>query len=104
MSLFICAVKLDYEGMVTGFAIFAKALATCTYTIVFIYASELFPTEVRNSAMGTAMMAASFGSIISPYFGAPMASNLVIDFFAKFHVTDLLQKRFDCYQSQSLPD
>ncbi|KAL3678586.1 hypothetical protein R1sor_021542 [Riccia sorocarpa] len=40
--------------------------AAGAYNLVYIYTSELFPTVVRNSALGLASQAASIGSIIAP--------------------------------------
>ena len=63
-----------YDNVVTGLAIFAKSISTASYTIVFIWASELFPTEVRNSAMGSVMMLACVANIVAPYIGEPLVS------------------------------
>ncbi|MCO5577838.1 hypothetical protein L7F22_031673 [Adiantum nelumboides] len=50
--------------MVCGMmAIFGVASA---YNLVFIYTAELFPTEVRNAAMGLAAQASQLGSILAP--------------------------------------
>ncbi|KAL3678592.1 hypothetical protein R1sor_021548 [Riccia sorocarpa] len=40
--------------------------AAGAYNLVYIYTTELFPTVVRNSALGLATQAASIGSIIAP--------------------------------------
>lgn len=37
-----------------------------TYNLLFIYASELFPTVVRNAALGCATQAAQMGAILAP--------------------------------------
>lgn len=37
-----------------------------TYNLLFIYTAELFPTSVRNAAMGCATQAAQMGAIVAP--------------------------------------
>ena len=64
----------EYDDWVTGFAIAAKVIGNCNYSVVILYASEIFPTEVRNSAMGSSFMVASLAFVVAPYFGAPMVS------------------------------
>ncbi|XP_076929035.1 organic cation/carnitine transporter 4-like [Bidens hawaiensis] len=38
-----------------------------TYNLLFIYAMELFPTVVRNAALGCATQAAQMGAILAPF-------------------------------------
>ncbi|KAJ7948513.1 Organic cation/carnitine transporter like [Quillaja saponaria] len=38
-----------------------------TYNLLFIYTAELFPTVVRNAALGCATQAAQMGAILSPF-------------------------------------
>lgn len=38
-----------------------------TYNLLFIYAVELFPTVVRNAALGCATQAAQMGAILAPF-------------------------------------
>lgn len=38
-----------------------------TYNLLFIYAMELFPTVVRNAALGCATQAAQLGAIMAPF-------------------------------------
>jgi MFS transporter, OCT family, solute carrier family 22 (organic cation transporter), member 4/5 len=38
-----------------------------TYNLLFIYTIELFPTVVRNAALGCATQAAQMGAILSPF-------------------------------------
>ncbi|XP_047334806.1 organic cation/carnitine transporter 4-like [Impatiens glandulifera] len=38
-----------------------------TYNLLFIYTVELFPTVVRNAALGCATQAAQMGAILTPY-------------------------------------
>ncbi|GAB2215595.1 hypothetical protein Droror1_Dr00019984 [Drosera rotundifolia] len=38
-----------------------------TYNLLFIYTTELFPTVVRNAALGSATQAAQMGAILAPF-------------------------------------
>ncbi len=38
-----------------------------TYNLLFIYTTELFPTVVRNAALGCATQAAQMGAILAPF-------------------------------------
>jgi hypothetical protein len=44
-----------------------KFLASASYAIIYIYANELFPTNVRNTGMGICSMVARIGAIIGTY-------------------------------------
>lgn len=46
-----------------------KFCASASYAIIYLYSSELFPTSVRNSGMGTCSMMAKVGAIVvAPLF------------------------------------
>lgn len=50
---------------------------TSSFCVVYAVSSELFPTVIRNMAMGCCSMAARVGTIISPfiiYLGQYLAS------------------------------
>ncbi|CAF0825280.1 unnamed protein product [Adineta ricciae] len=44
-----------------------KFLASSSYAIIYIYANELFPTNVRNTGMGICSMVARIGAIIGTF-------------------------------------
>jgi MFS family permease len=44
-----------------------KFLISMTFAIAYLYTAELFPTKVRNMAVGTASTFARIGSISAPY-------------------------------------
>ncbi|CAF1208581.1 unnamed protein product [Adineta ricciae] len=44
-----------------------KFLASASYAIIYIYANELFPTNVRNTGMGICSMVARVGAIIGTF-------------------------------------
>uniref|UniRef100_A0A452HY95 Major facilitator superfamily (MFS) profile domain-containing protein n=1 Tax=Gopherus agassizii TaxID=38772 RepID=A0A452HY95_9SAUR len=41
---------------------------TSSFSIVYVYTAELYPTVVRNMGVGASSMASRLGSILSPYF------------------------------------
>lgn len=45
-----------------------KFAVTMAFSIVYAYTAELYPTVLRNTAVGACSMASRFGSIIAPYF------------------------------------
>ena len=40
-----------------------KFFASGSYTVIYIYANELFPTQVRNTGIGICSMVARLGAI-----------------------------------------
>lgn len=48
-------------------AMVGKLCISAAYQSIYLYLAELYPTELRTQGMGAATMAASVGSIISPY-------------------------------------
>ena len=48
-------------------ALVSKAGVTLAYSTVFVFGSELFPTEVRSLALGTGNVASRFGGFLAPF-------------------------------------
>ncbi|XP_037094065.1 organic cation transporter protein-like [Pollicipes pollicipes] len=98
------------EGMETltvGLALVGKFGAAATFAIVFVYGAELFPTDVRNSAIGMSSASGRIGSILAPFIASlgtesqvlPMSIFGVLSLIAGL-VTLLLPETY----GQNLPD
>lgn len=66
--LFIPFISLDLGGIAVALEMLGKFGATIAFTILYAYSAELYPTVLRNTAVGACSMAGRFGSIIAPYF------------------------------------
>lgn len=53
----------------------AKGFVTVGFSSIYVYTSELFPTEVRNVGVGSASMCARVGGMIAPYMGPSLVSS-----------------------------
>lgn len=42
-------------------------LVSLSYALVYVYSVEIFPTQVRNSALSAGSMMGRFGAISAPY-------------------------------------
>ena len=47
------------------------------FAIIWIYSSELFPTVIRNSGMGTSSVCAGLGGVLAPYIANMVRSESV---------------------------
>lgn len=48
-------------------ALLGRLGVTIVYAIITLYTVELFPTEIRNSAVGASSMCGHIGSMIAPF-------------------------------------
>ena len=51
----------------TLLAVFGKFFITMSYGIIYNWACEIYPTEVRNSCLGASAMAGCLGGFLAPY-------------------------------------
>ncbi|KAM9540833.1 solute carrier family 22 member 4-like isoform 2-T2 [Salvelinus alpinus] len=65
--LFINIVPTDLPGVAIFLEMVGKFAITTAFCVVYAVTSELFPTVVRNMAMGTCSMAARIVTILSPF-------------------------------------
>ncbi|XP_041461673.1 organic cation transporter protein-like [Lytechinus variegatus] len=64
----------------TAVALIGKSAISASYSIVYVYSAECFPTPVRSVGVGTCSMMARVGAIVSPlililgdyYYSAPL--------------------------------
>lgn len=61
----LISVDLPWVGVLLE--MLGKFGMTSAFCIVYAVTSELFPTVIRNSAMGCCSMAARIGTIVSPF-------------------------------------
>ena len=52
-----------------------KLFISITFAVVYVHASELIPTEVRNVGVGSASMCARISSMAAAYVGGPLVSH-----------------------------
>lgn len=45
-----------------------KFAVSVAFAIVYAYTAEVYPTVLRNTALGACSMASRIGSIVAPYF------------------------------------
>lgn len=57
---------------------FGRFGISAVYAVLTLHTSEMFPTEIRNSAIGTSGTFAHMGSIAAPYI-----VDLLVSFTAK---------------------
>eukprot|EP00063_Salmo_salar_P017479 XP_013992314.1 PREDICTED: solute carrier family 22 member 4-like [Salmo salar] len=65
--LFINIVPTDLPGLAIFLEMVGKFAITAAFCVVYSVTTELFPTVVRNMAMGTCSMAARIVTILSPF-------------------------------------
>lgn len=58
---------LDATQFIMIMALFGRFCVASAFIVVILHTAELFPTEIRNSAIGTSSMTAHIGSISAPY-------------------------------------
>lgn len=65
--LIILLVPQDQKTIVMAIAMIGRIGVSAVYVIIEIYTTELFPTEVRNSAIGVSSMFGHIGSTMAPF-------------------------------------
>ncbi|KAK8398536.1 hypothetical protein O3P69_004003 [Scylla paramamosain] len=71
----LCAVALllqplvpaDLQWLSTTLVMIGKMASASAFTLMFLYSSELYPTEVRTQGMGIGMMSSRVGAFIAPF-------------------------------------
>ncbi|KAH8293805.1 hypothetical protein KR054_004772 [Drosophila jambulina] len=65
--LLVLAVPAGSTTWIVAFAMLGRFGISATYSVVTLYTAELYPTEIRNSALGTCSTFAHVGSISAPF-------------------------------------
>lgn len=65
--LVILVLPKDEKTLVVSIAMVGRLGVSAAYAIVTLYTTELFPTEVRNSAVGVSSMFGHVGSMLAPF-------------------------------------
>ena len=71
----------DYHAATVTLSMLGKLFISITFAAVYVHASELLPTEVRNVGVGSASMCARISSMAAAYVGGPLVghgSHLII--------------------------
>ncbi|XP_028917034.1 solute carrier family 22 member 8-like isoform X2 [Ornithorhynchus anatinus] len=59
-------VPKDLQTLRTGLAVFGKGCLSASFSCVFLYTGELYPTVIRQTAMGICNIWSRVGSMLSP--------------------------------------
>lgn len=65
--LSILVIPKDWTTVLISTAMLGRLGISAAYAVVALYTTELFPTEVRNSAIGVSSMFGHFGSMLAPF-------------------------------------
>lgn len=74
--LAILATPTALTWVITVLSLMGKFFSTGFYGLIFLYTVELFPTPVRNLAVGTGAMLSRLGSVVAPF---------IIDLLRNYH-------------------
>merc|ERR1719233_2511773 len=62
-------VPAEYDTIRLSLALIGKMGISAGFAVVYVYTAELFPTKVRNSAVGLCSTMARFGGMVAPVIG-----------------------------------
>lgn len=65
--LAVLAVPKDSVSWLVFFAMFGRFGVSAAYAVTLLHTSEMFPTEIRNTALGACSTCAHVGAITAPY-------------------------------------
>uniref|UniRef100_A0A452UW99 Solute carrier family 22 member 4 n=1 Tax=Ursus maritimus TaxID=29073 RepID=A0A452UW99_URSMA len=85
--LLIQCVPADYNFLSIGLVMLGKFGITSAFSMLYVFTAELYPTLVRNMAVGVTSMASRVGSIIAPYFVYLGAYNRVLPYIVMGSLT-----------------
>ncbi|KAM9254308.1 solute carrier family 22 member 4 isoform 1-T1 [Dugong dugon] len=88
--LLIQVVPEDYYILSIGLVMLGKFGITSAFSMLYVFTAELYPTLVRNMAVGITSMASRVGSIIAPYFVYLGAYNRILPYIVMGSLTVLI--------------
>ena len=62
----------EYHVATVAFAMLGKGLISIAFCCIYVFANEIFPTEVRNVGVGAAVMFGGVSNMAAAYFGGPL--------------------------------
>lgn len=66
-TFLLAVICTEADNLKLLFAMFGRFGISAVYVVITLHTAELFPTDVRSSALGTCVTVAHIGSIIAPY-------------------------------------
>ncbi|PRD26237.1 UNVERIFIED_CONTAM: Orct [Trichonephila clavipes] len=84
----ILPIPADMAWLSTTLGLVGKFFVSGSFRLLYLYTSEIFPTEVRNVTLGSCSMCARIGSILAPFIRDlgkathPAVPNSLYAFFA----------------------
>ena len=65
-------------GTIMLLSLIGKFAVSTAFALLYVYTTELFPTEARNKGMGLSSVAARFGGILAPFVSLLVRTNFII--------------------------
>lgn len=65
MNMFL-RFNIDLTGVIVTLAMIGKAAITCSYAMVYLYSSEIYPTVMRSTGVGAGTCFARIGGVVAP--------------------------------------
>lgn len=63
----------ELQSLTLVLSIIGKMGSAAAFGVIYIYTAELYPTVVRNGAMGTSSCIARFGGMAAPYIASTVS-------------------------------
>lgn len=69
LGCWACPLVANFRWLSLAAAMGGKFAVTASFAVVYVYATQLFPTVVRSIALGSSSVVGRFGSICAPFIG-----------------------------------
>lgn len=63
----------ELQSLTLVLSMIGKMGSAAAFGVIYIYTAELYPTVVRNGAMGTSSCIARFGGMAAPYIASTVS-------------------------------